>query len=1150
MRAYNRLLVYAVGMALECLPIAAPVIAQEPAPTPPSSAAQTQNNSTQVSTPTSQSLIGAAAQSAPSAPFGEITGTVKSGNTPLPGVAVSAANSLTGKKYVTSTDVDGGFKIVVDAKGRYVVRAELSAFAPVTQEIVINAENRNGKTDLTMLLLSRVQQLEEEQQQQQARAMQLSGGGGRSGLQQLSLSGNDAEGGLPVNTDAASLASAGLPNAGLAAGNTESVAVTGNMGRNDMPSFDPGEIEDRIAQMRDQIAREGGGGGVMSFVGGGGGGGFGGGPMVFVMGGGPGGFGGGGRSFRNFDVNKPHGSIFYGFNGSPFDAKPFSLDGQFENKASYGLSRFGATIGGPLNIPHIYHGGTKTFFFFNYTGTHGDNPYDVFSTVPTQAERSGNFSGSPVQLVDPVTRLPLANNQLSSINSAAAGLLPFVPLPNLPGNINNFHFVSSAATSSDTISLRLNHNFGAEQGMLGGMLRVRQQQQQQQQNGGKDQKEKSKWSQSVNAGLSFTRVSNDMLNPFPNLGGEVNTHNYNANAGYTAVKGLLLNSLRFNYNRSNTNTLNHFTGVSNIESQLGITGVSQLPNDFGLPSLNFAPEFSSLQDAAPQFRLTQNFTFADSMSLTRGKHGWTWGGDYRRQLIDVSNAPNARGTFAFTGAATGLPFADFLMGFPQQTSVQFGGDNYNFRANAFDVFGQDNWRALKNLTLNLGLRYEYVSPMTELSGKLVNLDVAPGFTAVAPVLPGGSGPLTGIHYSNSLIQPDRNNFAPRIGIAWKPSSKTVVRTGYSVNYNLGQYGLMATQLGFQPPFAFTATNTAPLANPTLLTLQNGFPASNTPVTNNYAVDPNYRLAYVQSWNLNIQQEVKGDMIINLGYTGAKGTRLDEVRAPALDACPNSNPQACVPLNNAQPFLFESSNGSSILHSGSIRVRKRMRHGLQLGGAYTYSKSMDDASSIGGTAVVVAQNDLDLAAERGLSSFDQRHKFTADYYYQLPFGKEKKWLHGDRWQDKFFGGFAFQGNITLASGFPFSPRIFGSTTDLSRGADGSLRPNVVPGQSIQVSDPSIGEWFNTAVFVAPAPGQFGDAGRNIIAGPGTIDFDLAFSKTIQMKEMQNLEMRISFSNIFNHANFTGIDTTLGSPTFGHVISVGSMRKAQLIARYRF
>jgi trimeric autotransporter adhesin len=411
------------------------------------------------------------------------------------------------------------------------------------------------------------------------------------------------------------------------------------------------------------------------------------------------------------------------------------------------------------------------------------------------------------------------------------------------------------------------------------------------------------------------------------------------------------------------------------------------------------------------------------------------------------------------------------------------------------------------------------------------------------VLPGGIGPLTGIQYPASLVKPDRDLVAPRVGLAWKPLSKTVVRAGYSINYNLGQYLSIASQLALQPPFAVTETNNA--AVPTSLTLQNGFPTSagSGLVTNNYAIDPDYRLAYVQSWNLNIQQELKGDILINIGYLGAKGTHLDELRAPGLDA-------SGVVAGNFQPFLYESSNGSSIYHGGTLRVRKRMRNGIQVGGTYTYSKSIDDASSIGGGAVVVAQNDNDIAAERGLSSFDQRQTLSADYYYQLPFGKEKKWLHGDTWEDKFFGGFAWQGNIMLATGFPFSPRIFGSETDLLRGVDGSLRPNLVPGQSIQLSNPSIHEWFNTAAFVAPLPGNFGNAGRNSIEGPGSINFNMAFSKTIQVKEMQSLELRISATNVFNHVNFASIDTTLGSPTFGQVISVGSMRKTVLMARYRF
>ena len=1128
---------------------------------------------------------------APSAPYGEISGTVKSGNMLLPGVTVSAANSLTGKKYFTSTDVDGSFKLAVTGKGRYVVRAEFSAFAPVTQEIVINDQNRSGKAELSMVLLSRAQQQEQQaQRQQMAQALT---GAGRAAMQPLSLTGGGSDMGgasAPGMNDAASLAGAGLPNAGLAAeGNTESVSISGAQGRAEENMFDPGEMQDRIADLREQLRLQGGGSGTITMngataniqmLGGGGfgGGGFGGGggPMVFVMGG-PGGGRRGGRGGRGFNVNRPHGSIFYSYGGSPLDAAPYSLSSTPVTKADYNQNRFGVTLGGPLNIPHIYQGGMKTFLFGSYFGSRSNNPFDIFSTVPTLAERSGDFSAllhgpNPQQLVNPVTHALYPNNQLTGLDPAAVQLLNFFPLPNLPGDSRNFHFVSAAPGNSDTAFLRFSHSFGAgPTDFLGAFLGPRALERRRQQQGGNPKKENSHWAQSINGGFAYNNIRNTALNPFPGLGGNQSVQNYNVNVGHSAVKGMFVNSLRFNYNRNALNTANQFTNTRNIESELGISGVSQNPADFGLPVLNLAPEFSSLQDLPPQFRTNQNYSIIDSMSLTRGKHSFTWGGGFRHQLADVRNAGNARGTFVFTGAATSpvpctqsqpgqpapacSPFADFLLGYAQQTSIQFGAEDYHFRANAFDLFVQDNWRAGKNLTLNLGLRYEYVTPFVEAGNQLVNLDVAPDFSAVAPVLPGQAGPITGRTFPDGLIHADGNNFAPRVGIAWKPLSKTVVRAGYGINYNLGQYGSMMTQLGFQPPFAVAQTNPAPTL--TSLTLQNGFPApvvSPDHITNTYAVDPNYRLPYVQSWNLNIQQEVATSMVINIGYAGAKGTHLDIVRAP--DQLPTGGPRfaPCTPLTPSgvscvSPFLFESSEGSSVMHAATVRVRKRLRHGLSVGGTYTYAKSIDDASSIGGGAQVVAQNDLDIAAERGLSSFDQRQRFTADYLYQLPFGKDKKWLNTDSWAERAFSAIVFSGDVTLGSGFPFSPRVFGNSSDLSRGVTGATRPDLVAGQPIQLRQPTIQQWFNTGAFIAPA-GVFGNAGRNIIIGPGVFNMDMSVSKTIQLKEMQGLELRVSATNVLNTVHFTSIDTTLGSPTFGQVVATGPMRKGQLTARYRF
>src|SRR5262249_7592039 len=473
--------------------------------------------------------------------------------------------------------------------------------------------------------------------------------------------------------------------------------------------------------------------------------------------------------------------------GSIRDAKPYSLNGLPESKADYNQNRFGITIGGPLNIPHIYKGGTKTFLFGSYTGSRSTNAYDVFSTVPTAAERAGDFSALPLQLFDPITRAPLANNQVANINPAAANLLSFIPTPNLPGNSRNFHFVSASPSDSDTAFLRFNHSFSkSPNGPMGAFgdavaaIHGTEPGPHAQPGGRRGQKkdDPTHWMHSINGGFIYNNIRNTLLNPFPGLGGKQSVNNYNINFGHTAIKGLFVNSLRFTYNRSAVNVVNNFTNRTDIEGQLGITGVSQRPADFGLPVLNFAPQFSNLQDASPLSRTNQNISISESMSLTHGKHSWTWGGDFRHQMVDAGNANNARGTFLFTGAASGAPFADFLFGFAQETSLQSGARDYHFRSNTVSLFAQDNWRFGKNLTFNLGLRYELVTPFTETNSQLVNLDVAPDFSAVAPVLPGQAGPITGKKFPDGLVDADRNNFAPRVGLAWKPWQKTVVRAGY------------------------------------------------------------------------------------------------------------------------------------------------------------------------------------------------------------------------------------------------------------------------------------------------------------------------------------------------------------------------------------
>ena len=587
-----------------------------------------------------------------------------------------------------------------------------------------------------------------------------------------------------------------------------------------------------------------------------------------------------------------------------------------------------------------------------------------------------------------------------------------------------------------------------------------------------------------------------------------------------------------------------------------------------MPNLSFT-HFGSLSDVSPLLQRNQTFTFSDSMIWNHGKHTWRWGGDFRRIQLNNQTDNNARGSFVFTGentaqmvngqavANTGFDFADFLLGLPQQTSLQrasdlLGTDSYHFRGNSWDLFAQDEWKLRGNLTLNLGVRYEYVSPFTEIDNRIANLILSPavlnpaiGSPAVQPVLPGEGYPPT-------LVRPDRNNLAPRLGLAWKPFNKTVVRAGYGINYNTAAYQSIAQQLAFQPPFALSETNVESAVG--ALTLQSGFP---TPaaglITNSYAIDPNYRLGFVQIRNLDIQQEIRPTLLVNLDYTGTKGTRLDNVVAP------NSG-LAGVRIANAQAFTWQTSQAYSSANAASVRLRKRLQHGVSIGGTYTFSKSIDDASSVGngvasaaGGAVgstVVAQDPFNLAAERGLSSFDQRHKFTADYLWELPYGHDRRWNGGAAPVRAIFGDWQWSGDWTIASGLPFTPRVLGDFSDVNRGTNGTLRADVVPGVPVTVSNPSIAEWFNPAAFVAPPAGQYGNARRNSIEGPGELQFDMAFSKVIPLKENRTLEVRASASNVFNHPHFVGIDTTVNSPTFGEIISAGSMRTIQMTARFRF
>jgi len=1127
-------------------------------------------------------LWGQAAESmaAPGAGTRSIHGVVKSGSMPIPGAGVSATNADTKEQITTWTDVDGSYVLRIPADGKYSVRVQMAAFAGKEQEVTLDATRADVQQNFELILQSRARDARGneagnagarnggENQQQRAN------GGGR-GFQSLSVAqtGQDSGGG-----SLSDVVPSGMPVPGIAPNSaTESVAVSGNTS-NSFNAMSADEMQQRFNDARQQ----GGGFGDSGGFGGGGGGrggGGGGGPMVF------------GR--RGFDINRPHGSVYYGVGDAALNAAPFSLTGQPKEKPGYLQNSFGGSVGGPLNIPHIYHGGTKTFYFINFNGKHGENPFDQFSTVPTLLERQGNFSGvdytsgpaqgQQVQLFNPATNSPFPGNIIPGFSSqacpaagsstGAAGLLQYIPCPNLPGNFQNFHFVTSAISDSDDLNIRLNHSFGAAPagGRRGG-------------GGGRNAPRNS-----LQVGFHYHQSSANLTNPFPSVGGNTNVRSYDVPVSYTRSKGKLTNIVRADFNRNRTSTQNLYAFNDNITDALGITGVSQNPFDWGLPTLSFT-NFASLQDITPALTRNQTYTFSDNMIWNHGKHTWRWGGDFRRVQVNTETDSNPRGAFVFSGlntsqldgsgnpvTGTGYDFADFLLGLPQQTSEQFGQNNH-FRGNFWDLYAQDEWKMRGNFTLNLGVRYEYVSPLTEINNRIVNLDLSPGVlnpalplgpTPVTPIQPGQVGPYGG-PLPASLVRPDRNNFAPRVGFAWKPFSKTVVRGGYGINYNTGAYQGMAQQLAFQPPFSTTATNIqAAFPSPPNLTLLSGFPAT-TGITNDYSVNPNYRLGYVQIRNLDIQQQIRPTLLLNIDYTGTKGTDLDILEAPNRTA-------TGIRIAGVQAFTYEGSVADSEANAGTVRLRKRLSKGFSIGGTYTFSKSLDDASSIGagatsgastpglgaggtgagggggssgGGAANVAQNPFDLSAERGLSSFNQTQKFSADYLWELPFGHDKRWLTGNTPLRAILGDWQWSGDWTFASGLPFTPRFVNNVNTVNTGTNGTLRPDLVPGESISLPNPSIAEWFNTAAFVAPPPGEYGNARRNSIIGPGSKVFDMAFTKIFPMKESRLLEFRAQATNIFNVVNYSAIDTSVTSPTFGRVTGAGAMRQFTITSRFRF
>jgi hypothetical protein len=792
-------------------------------------------------------------------------------------------------------------------------------------------------------------------------------------------------------------------------------------------------------------------------------------------------------------------------------------------------------------LPGLTKPSGKDTMFLTLSGQRSSSPLDDYATVPTD----GRFPGT----VDERTgTIPGLSSAITPVQ-VATNLLQFFPLPNLPGYAQNYHLLTTAQTNSTQAGVRYMRSLGKNATLLGAGR------------GGRRAQQNNGLRQSINLNYNWAGTAADNVNVFPQLGGKSSTNSNSVQAGYTIGYHKLTNIFNANWNWATNQATNFFTNTSDIATNIGILGppsgslpapaLNTYPLNFGLPDVTLS-NFTGLSEQQPSSLLSQTISLSEALSWIHGQHNIRMGGDYRRVHRDFLGSSNSTGTFYFTGLYTGSALGDFLLGEPQETSIDSSASKSYLRENIWDAYVTDDWRARPNLTLNYGLRYEFFAPYTEKYGRLAMVDTNPVTNSTYPALfsvadevqTGGpwsySGPLP-----DSLVFPFRVAVAPRLGMALRLPKQTVVRAGYGINYTVSQYATFATIMAHQPPFANEQTNEATIecASTTTdcLSLANGFPAPAT--MGNYALDPHYRLPYVQVWNFDVQKTLPWGVVVNVGYNGSKGSNLDITSAPR-------------PTSTSPIFNYDQSAAFSRFNAGTLRVNRRLSSGIAFGANYQYSHSIDDAGSVGGTSTVVAQNWQDLDAEEGNSSFDVRHKVSGTYLFELPFGKDKRWVTGGV-ASHILEGFSVSGSFSFATGMPLTPTYQAGVTDVTNGTAGTQRPNRVAGVSVTAGAGSLKEWFNPAAFTQPPNDSTtpncpncGNVSRNSIAGPGKIQNNMSLSKTMQLGGTRSTEFRATASNVFNTVQYSGVDTNAASPSFGQVTSAASMRAFQFTARYRF
>ena len=791
---------------------------------------------------------------------------------------------------------------------------------------------------------------------------------------------------------------------------------------------------------------------------------------------------------------------------SAWDARPYSLIGSRRPLPSYADTQASGTFQGPVRLPWLRNAITLTL---GYQGASATNVTSQFTRMPTALERAGDFSatldarGRPVRIVDPATGQPFEGNAIPAgrISPQANALLAFYPRADAAAAGGfNFEAPVLSAARQDSARSRAAYTIRGDNRIEGGVSYQR-----------------STGRTTSIFGFEDSRVSSGL--------------DSGASLSLRPARNMTLN-LRYQHSRTTTELLPYFANRVNVSGDAGITGNDQDPRNWGPPSLSFASDLAGLSAGRYSSITTQTHAWAADASRFRGAHNVSFGGEVRALLNDVFAQQDPRGTFGFTGAATGLDFADFLLGLPGTSTIGFGNPDKNFRGRSYTAYVNDDWRVRPSVTFTYGVRWEYETPVTEARGHLANLDVASGFGAAAPAVADGG--------SDALVRADRSGVQPRFGVAWRPTAGSlVIRGGYGIYRGTNVYQTIATLLAAQPPFSTTFNVASSPSHP--LTLANGFaPAGGA--FNTFAVDPELRVSSAHTWQLSVQRDLPGQLTMLATYLGTRGTNLMQQILPNTFPAGADSPCPACPTG----FRYLTSNGRSLRNSVQVQIRRRLSAGFTAATEYSLAKAMDNAAAFGGATLdgsALVQNWRDTDAEWARSSFDQRHLLTAAVDYATGSGiRGGALLEG--WPGRLVKDWSFTARLSTGSGLPLTPVYFAAVG--GAGVIGSLRPDVTG----IASDAPVGAFANRAAFATPAPGQWGNAPRNSITGPRTFSMDASVARTFRVNNRLNLDWRIDVTNLLNRVTYAGVNTLITSPQFGLPSRANEMRKLRTSVRVRF